>query len=192
MKTILAIALAIVTTASAEKIVIALKSGGSMTGTLVAKSATEIKVETAYGIIALPSNAVTPESWDAAHRAAISKPSGKYLVPNPSRQTPQPSKRIEKQDAPIPVAVIEKSYAANPIAANRKFIDKAIAVRGIINKIGPPEFGRGAFVQIGNNVIKYYPFGSEKSITHLQVGQTTTLTGTCQGISDDGLIVIRD
>ena len=40
MKTILAITLAIVATANADKITIALKSGGTMTGTLVGTQST--------------------------------------------------------------------------------------------------------------------------------------------------------
>ena len=96
MKTFLFIALAIATTASAEKISIALNSGGSMTGLLVAKSDTGLKIETRYGIITLPPNAVTPESWTAAQRASPSKPTGKYIVPNPSPKPPQPGKKIVK------------------------------------------------------------------------------------------------
>lgn len=82
MKTILAITFAVITSAAAEPVTIALKSGGKMTGNLVGKTNNEIKIETAYGVIALSSNAVNPESWTTAQSAATSKPSGKYIEPN--------------------------------------------------------------------------------------------------------------
>lgn len=82
MKTILAILAAIVTAAAAEPVTVTLKSGGTMKGPLVGKTANEIKIETAYGIITLQSTAVTPESWATAQRATLSKPSGKYAQPN--------------------------------------------------------------------------------------------------------------
>lgn len=84
MKTILAILAAIVTTTTAEPITVNLKSGGTMKGPLVGKTANEIKIETAYGIITLQSTAVTPESWTTAQRATLSNPSGKYVQPNPT------------------------------------------------------------------------------------------------------------
>lgn len=199
MKIILAITLAIVATANADKITVTLKSGGSMTGTLVGKSATEIKVETTYGVIPLHADRVTPESWTAAQRAAISKPSGNYVVPTPS---PKPRKYVEKDPAnaeaadggAISVDDIERAYATNPVAADLRFKGKPIAVRGTINNIGTSEWGR-PFVRIGDKVIKHYPWGVEKKIAHLKVGQITTLTGTCYGVTapDEGSrIVIRE
>jgi hypothetical protein len=196
MKTILAIALAIVTSANAEKIVLTLKSGGTMTCTLISKSATEIKVETAYGIIPLRVDAVTPESWAAAHRAPPSKPSGKYIVPNPSPhaphspKAPQPVPKIEKRESAFSVDDIKQAYAANPVAADLKFKDKQIAVKGTISDIGTDFLG-APFVTLGQKVIKVYSKGSEKQITHLKIGQTTTLTGNCCGLSL-GLLLIRE
>lgn len=149
MKTILALAVitaAIVTTAGAEKISIALKSGGSMTGTLVGKSATEIKVETDFGIIPPPGRC---------------GPVGNYVVQNPSTKKPQPGKRIEKREAGLSVDDIERAYASNPVAADLRFKNKPIAVTGVINNIGTSEWGR-PFVRIGDRVIKHYPWGSEK------------------------------
>lgn len=199
MNTILAIALAIVTSANAEKIVLNLKSGGAMTCTLVSKSDTEIKVETAYGIIPLRVDAVTPESWAAAHRATTSKPSGNYIIPNPS---PKPRKYVEKDftkaepamgDA-ISTTTVERAYLENPVAADLRFKGKPIAVRGTINNIGTSEWGR-PFIRVANNVIKYYSWGSEESVANLKIGQTTTLSGTCYGITGSGegaRIVIRE
>jgi hypothetical protein len=195
MKTFLFVAVvttAFVTTSSAEKISIALKSGGSMTGTLVGKSATEIKIETDFGIIPLQVGAVTSESWTAAQRAATSKPSGKYIVPTPSPKPPQFGKQIENRGAGISVAEIERAYAENPVAADLRFRNKPISVTGVIDKIGTSEWGR-PFVQIGEKVIKHYPSGVQKKVAHLKVGQTTTLTGICYGISgESGLIIIRE
>lgn len=83
MKTILLI-LALATGATAAALVtITLKSGGTMNGPLVAKSAKEIKIETAYGIISLAEDKVAPESWKLAQTASPSKPSEKYVQPNP-------------------------------------------------------------------------------------------------------------
>ncbi len=194
MKTFLSITLAIITvaTASAEKISIALKSGGSMTGLLVGKSATEIQIETDFGIIPLQVGAVTPESWNTAQRAATSKPVGKYIVPNPSPKPPQFGKQIENRGAGISVADIERAYAENPVAADLRFKNKPISVTGVITNIGTSELGR-PFVRIGDKIIKHYPWGVEKKIAHLKVGQTTTLTGTCYGISQEsGHIIIRE
>ena len=190
MKTFLFITLAIVATANAEKITVTLKSGRGMTGLLVGKSDTEIKIETGYGIIALPPNAVTPESWDAAHRAAPSKPTGKYIVPLPPPKPPQPGKNIEKGESALSVADIKRAYAENAVAADLRFEGKQIAVSGIISDIDTDILG-APFVTLEQKVIKIFARGSEKQIAHLKIGQTVTLTGNCHGMSL-GLLLIRD
>lgn len=193
MKTILAIFAAIVTTANADKITIALKSGGTMTGTLVGKSATEIKVETAYGIIALPSNSLTPDSWTTAQRAKLSKPSGKYIQPQVTTRKLEGATggpKVEKQGTAFSVADVNRAYKENPIAADLRFDGKPIAVRGTISDIGTDILG-DPFVTIGQKVIKIYSKGSKNQIAHLKIGQVTTLSGNCRGMSL-GLLLIRE
>lgn len=189
MKTFLFI-LALITTASAEPVTITLKSGGTMTGLLVGKSDAEIKVETDYGIIPLRVDAVTPESWTSAHRATPSKPTGKYIVPNRSPEKPQPGKKIVKGPSAYSVAAIRKAYATNPVAADLKFEGKRIAVTGVISGIGTDILG-SPFVTLVEKVIKIYERGSEKQIARLKIGQTTTLSGDCHGMSL-GLLLIRN
>jgi hypothetical protein len=127
VKTLLLI-LAFISTASAEKISIVLKSGGSMTGPLVAKSDTEIKIETAYGIIPLQISAVTPESWSAAHHAIPSKPSGNYIQPEVTTRKLEGGEKVENRGAGISVADIKRAYAENPVAADLRFKNKPISV----------------------------------------------------------------
>lgn len=189
MKTFLLI-LALITTASAKPVTITFKSGGTMTGLLIGKSDAEIKIETDYGIIPLQISAVTPESWTTAQRATLSKPTGKYIVPNPSPKPPQPGKQIVKGPSAYSVAAIRKAYATNPVAADIKFEGKRIAVTGVISDIGTDILG-SPFVTLEEKVIKLYARGSEKQIAHLKIGRTTTLNGDCHGMSL-GLLLLRE
>ena len=187
--------LALATGATAEAVKVTLKSGGTMRGTLVGKSATEIKLETTYGVISLAEDKVAPESWTVAQAATPSNPSGKYVQPNPTKAPVRIQSNPHEIRIPIiPVDLIEGAYAKNPISADELLKGKKIAVSGIINNIGTSQWGR-PFVRIGNSVVKYYSWGSEKSVAQLRVGQMITLTGTCEGLSgaDRGnRIVIRE
>lgn len=164
-----------------------------MIGLLVAKSATQIKVETAYGIIPLLPNAVTSESWTIAQRAKLSKPSGKYIQPQVNTRKLEGatgSPKVEKKGTAFSVAAIKQAYATNSVAADLRFEGKQIVVRGKISDIGTDILG-APFVALEQKVIKVFARGSERKITHLKIGQTTTLSGDCRGMSL-GLVLIRE
>lgn len=105
MKTTFALIFSIITAATAEPVSVALKSGGTIAGTLVSKSATEIKVETTYGVIALQPDMVVPESWTAAQCAAISKPSGKFALPNPAAPAKLTGSGLQKTKSPYDAGI---------------------------------------------------------------------------------------
>ncbi len=193
MKTFLFITLAIVATASAEPVTITFKSGGSMTGPLVAKSDWEIKIESDYGIIPLQISAVTQESWTNAQRAKLSKPSGKYIQPQVTTRKLEGATggpKVEKQGTAFSVADIKRAYAENAVAADLRFEGKQIAVSGVISDIDRDILG-APFVTLEQKVMKIFARGSEKQIAHLKIGQTVTLTGNCHGMSL-GLLLIRE
>lgn len=105
MKTILLILALVTGVTAAEAVTITLKSGGTMTGPLVAKSATEIKVETTYGVIALQPDMVVPESWATAQAATISKPSGKFAPPNPAAPAKLTGSGLQKTKSPYDTGI---------------------------------------------------------------------------------------